>query len=292
MKLRPGDEHLIRRVLIISRILCLVTLLLTVLTALGWLFNIPLLTHGHPALPAMQPNAALNLALGAFAVLLTQKTQKLRKCTLVASFLAGVLLLFGLLTLSEYIFGLDLWIDRLFHTEIATSYQPYPGRPSPQASTGFALLGAGLLVFNSRVIPIVVGQFFVLAAGANALVAMTGYIFYTSHWGFPSYVPSIGMAIHTAIGFILLTAATLCLRPKEGIMTLITSSTSSGTIARKILLACVTAPLAIGALTRIGVQAGWWDVSAQISLFAILMVGLILRVTWKAARQSEQEELR
>jgi PAS domain S-box-containing protein len=293
MELRPDDcERLLRRTLTIANILCLVTLLFTLLTAIGWIFTIPLLTHGHPALPAMQPNTALGLALGAIAALFTPDFRRHRKSSLIACFLAWALLLFGLLTLSEYIFGLDLWIDHLFNTEIATKNQPYPGRPSPQASAGFALVGASLLVFNSRVILLMVGQFFALAGGLNALVAMTGYIFYTSHWGFPSYAPSIGMAIHTAIGFILLTVAILCRRPNEGIMTLITSRTRSGRMARKILIACVMAPLVIGALTRIGVLAGWYDVGAQISLFTLLMVGLILRVTWKAARQSEQEELR
>ena len=132
-----------------------------------------------------------------------------------------------------------------------------------------------------------------LVVGANAIVAMTGYIFSTSQfYGFPSITTNIGMAIHTAVSFILLALALLCSRPNDGMMSLVTSDTRSGGMARRILLAGILAPPMVGALTRIGVYANWYDVSVQASLFAVVIAALVLRTTWRAARQSEQDELR
>ncbi len=137
------------------------------------------------------------------------------------------------------------------------------------------------------------GQGFALAAGANAVVALTGYIFSTRQfYGFPFIPADIGMAIHTAASFVLLALALLCSRPNDGMMSLVTSDTRSGRMAREILLVGIVAPPLIGALTAIGVYAEWYGVSDQVSLFVVAMFGLMLRATWLAARRSEQDELR
>jgi PAS domain S-box-containing protein len=63
-------------------------------------------------------------------------------------------------------------------------------------------------------------------------------------------------------------------------------------MARKIMLASVLFPPFVGVLTRIGVILGWYDINMQISLFAVVIVTLILQTTWRAARHSEHDELR
>ena len=141
--------------------------------------------------------------------------------------------------------------------------------------------------------PVRIGQVCALVVGGNAIVAMTGYIFNTSQfYGFPSVASDIGMAVHTAASFILLALALLCSRPNDGMMSLVTNDTRSGAMARRILLPGILAPPLVGALTRIGVFENWYDVSVQVSLFVVVIVGLLLRTTWQAARQSEQDELR
>ncbi|MGE3759723.1 MAG: PAS domain S-box protein [Pseudobdellovibrionaceae bacterium] len=257
------------------------------------MFEIPLLKQGHPALPAMQPNTILGLLLSAVAVFLSREDWQSAKRSLIAHSLATTVALFGLVTLSEYAFGWKIGTDDIFIHDVATADQPFPGRPSPQTSFNFLLLGLAIVAFNLRLISIYAGQTCVILVGANALVAATGYIFSTNQfYGFPVYTPAIGMAIHTSLSFIFLAAALLFSRPNEGMMTLVTSATQSGRIARKILLTCVVIPPLVGGLTRIGVVAGWYDVGVQVSLFAVVIVGLILRTTWNATRQAEQEEIR
>jgi len=240
----------------------------------------------------MRPNTAFGLILGAIAILLTSDNLQSRKPSLVASVSAALVSLIGLLPLSEYTLGLDLGIDRMLLAGGPMHALNYPGRPSLQTSASLAVLGAGVLVYNLRCFPIRVGQAGALIAGANAVVAVTGYIFNTSQfYALPSLWSDIGMATNTAVSLILLALALLCSRPTEGMMSLVSSDTRSGGIARKILLTGGLAPPLVGMLTRVGVLAHWYDVSVQVSLFVVVIVGLVLRTTWRAARLSERDEL-
>lgn len=285
-----AKSRLIARSRSLSRILTLLSLVLPFLSAIGWILGIPLLTRGHPALPAMQPNTIFGLVLSAVALLIFQKEDRFLERTM-AAFSAAVVSLLGLLTLCEYILGWNIGIDHVFVSTAATASQPFPGRPSPQTAFNFLLLGFALISLCLRAIPVYVGQICSLIIGANAVVAATGYIFSTTHfYGFPLHAPAVGMAIHTSIGFILLTGALLCARP-TGMMNLLTSDTRSGGIARRILASVLVLPPVVGVLTRIGVFLGWYEVDVQSALFTIVLVGLITRKTWKATRLAEQEEL-
>ena len=84
-----------------------------------------------------------------------------------------VISLIGLITLAEYLFSVDLWIDRLFLTEaIAAGLRA--GRPSPQTAVNCVLLGAGIVLHDLRALPIRLGQACLLAVSVNAIVALTG----------------------------------------------------------------------------------------------------------------------
>lgn len=288
----PTSDRLIRQSLLLSKVLCLVTLGLSLFTAVGWILDIPLMARGHPTLPAMQPNTALGLAFGASSILLTPGGASRSWRKVMALILAAAMLLLGVLTLGEYMFGWNLRIDHLFVQEGPIAGELFPGRPSPQTSLNFALLGTVLIRFNLGTRHSLLGQVGVIVTGANAIVAATGYIFGKDVFhGFPLRTPGIGIAVHSAIAFVLLGVALLCARPTEGLMTLVTSDTHTGGMARRIFVAGIFAPPLVGALTRLGVVAGWYDVGIQVSLFAFVMIGLILRTTWRAARRSEREEL-
>jgi hypothetical protein len=169
------------------------------------------------------------------------------RARLPACAIAVIVLLFGLLTLGEYILSWNLGIDSILIGPAAMPSRLYPGRPSPQAAANFALLGIALLIYNSRRSPIRIGQACALLVGGNAIVALTGYIFSTREFhGFPSITTDIGMAVHTAASFILLALALLCSRPGDGIMSLVVSDTRSGQMARRILWVGIVAPPLVG----------------------------------------------
>ena len=113
----------------LSTLLALVGLVIPLLGAAGWIFNLPILTQVHPSLPAMQPNTALVLLLGAVAVLLSRSNWRLLVRSLAICSLATIVLLLGSATLCEYIFGWDFGIDRLFVHERAHAGQPLSRPP-------------------------------------------------------------------------------------------------------------------------------------------------------------------
>jgi PAS domain S-box-containing protein len=278
--------------LMYADIFCSWSILFPVLALLGWIIDLPLLKKGHPALPAMQPNTAIGLILASMAILLLNRSHgKLVRNWI--TFLSIIVFIFGLLVLVEYMVGHDIGIDSLFVNEASSMEQPYPGRPSPQTAMNFLILSLGILCFHLSPMLIGFGQLCALAVSANAILSMTGYIFSVDqYFGFPIYNPAIGMAIHTALSFVLLSVALIFSRPKEGMMALVTSETRSGVIARNIFLTGILAPPLVGIFTHIGVALGWYNVNTQISYFIVIVIGVILRTTWKATNISEQEEIR
>ncbi|MGZ6333557.1 MAG: hypothetical protein ACXWP5_13130, partial [Bdellovibrionota bacterium] len=241
--------NLYQRSLWISRAACVLAALFPLAAAVGWIFGIPLLTHGIASLPAMQPNTIVGLLLG--CVVIGSNPPKS-----VRLILATLIVLLGALTLAEYLFAKDLGIDHFLVHGLSTTAGRFPGRSSPQTSANFLLLGLAFWCYLGRSSLIRAGQAFALLACANAIIAFTGYIFSTSQfYGFPTFAPATGMAIHTSISFTMLSIALFCSRPCEGMMTLMTSESRSGTMARRILLTSFFTPPVLGVLTRGGVEA-------------------------------------
>ena len=286
----PLSARMKDRCLIVSRSLAVVAGAFPLVAAIGWYANVPALRSVYPAWPAMQPNTTVALLLAAIAIPFVGDHRPSARRFSISAALGLLVSLIGLLTLAEYLFSIDLGIDRLFVTG-AMAVDLGAGRPSPQTAVNCILLGAGIVLHDVRPLPIRLGQACLLAGGANAIVALTGYVFDASRfYGFPSLDPAVGMAVHTATAFVILAIALLCTRPDDGIMSLITSRTRSGGIARQILLTGALALPLVGVATRIGVLAGWYDVHTQASLFVLVIVGLVLQTTWIAARQAEYAE--
>lgn len=286
------ENHLVKRFLQLSRLLSLTALVFPILAAIGWILDIEILTKVHPTLPAMQPNTACALILSSIAIYFSREEYP-KSIRLLKFFCAFVVSTLGLLTLCEYLMGLDFGIDRIFIDAIPTSEQPFPGRPSPQASLNFLFIGIGLIFYNLHTPLIRLGQACALMFGLNSIAAFTGYIFSTEEfYGFPIYVPAIGMAVPTAITFVLLTLGLLCSNPRDGMMSLVTSETLSGHMARKILFVSIFVPPVVGAITHIGVVTKLYNESFHITIFTIVIVGLILGITWKSARYAEKIELK
>ena len=284
--------HLADRSMRLSKLFCLLAGIFPLLAAIGWIFDIPLLTSVHPTLPPMQPNAVLGLFLTIIAIVLTDYGNRFPRLNYVAGVIAAFVCLLGVLTLGEYIFGWDLGIDPILIGNRTVQPLDYPGRLSPQTAANFVVVGATMFALSLGRLPTAWLQACALGVGANSVIAATGYFFSVNEvYGFPPLDVGVGMAVHTAMSFILISGALLFSRPNEGMMSLTTSNTLSGAMARRIVVAAMAAPPTIGVLTLLGRSAGWYDVDAQASIFLVATVGFLLRTTWQAARHSEQQEL-
>ena len=239
----------------------------------------------------MQENTACSLVLMVLAILLLQQSGQSRFRSLVINFVGIVVLLLGVLTLYEYLFDTPLGIDHIFTDRLASVAEPYPGRSSPQAAANFILFGIDLIFFRYAFFPSYLRQVTTLVIAANTLIILTAYIFGASSIYGLFEVSSFGIAEPTAVAFMLLAIALLFSRPDEGVMSLLTSPTQSGSIARRIALIIVLGGPLVGGLTREGFLMHWYDISIQAALFTFLTMCLLLWQTWKAAWQGAQSEV-
>lgn len=279
------DSDLIHHALSLSTFFGLISLAIPLLMFIGELSNIRPIVRGHPALPVLHFLTALGLVLSSIAVLLSREDKITRARSNLAKTLALFVILIGLLSYVEQLFGWDF--------EIIFRGQPFAENLTPLISISFMLLGSAILIYHQRRINIFFGQIFALLVVGISIFVLNRYLFTLSDIQLlPADVSSMGMSLLTASTFTLISFSILCSRPADEMMSLLTRSTKSAGVARNILITAIFAPPFIGALTRIGMKFGWYDLSVQFAIFAIVMTAIILRATWKAVKRAEEEELR
>ncbi len=117
---------------------------------LGWAFDVTALKRVLPGLFAMQPWAAITIALAGGALLAA--TAPGRIAAAVSMALAGATLIIGLQMLLQHATGFDFGTDRLFFPEAVGNQpgHPHPGRVAEVTSIAFTLLSAMLLLARAR----------------------------------------------------------------------------------------------------------------------------------------------
>ncbi len=195
-----------------------------------------------------------------------------------------IALTIAMLTLIEYLFGLNLGIDELILPDPATGLQNgAPGRMSGTSAICLLLLGAALLLQQVKAdFWQLSAQLLVLPAMVLALIGLEGYLFNTSAVapGFLSAFP----ALSTTILFLLLSIAVLCAQPQQGFMATISSNGIGGALVRRGLLWIVVVPVFIAWLSVQGKKAGFYDTDIGLALFATSSIIIFTGVIWFAAR--------
>jgi PAS domain S-box-containing protein len=170
------------------------------LVVAGWLSVAVALIQVLPGFPPMQYNTALGFMICGAALLAA--ALDLRRPT---ALLGGLAAAIGLATLCEHLFHADLGIDDLLVETYLITGASNPGRMAPNSAVALALTGAALLGLSCRtasrlrhLYPALLGSI-VIALGTAALVGYAADVPGAYGWGHFNR-----MAIHTALGFILL----------------------------------------------------------------------------------------
>ena len=134
------------RTLAVSRTCGLIALALGLAVLSGWAFDVGMLKTALPGLIAMQPWAAITIALAGGALLAA--TVPGRIAFAIALVLAGAVLISGMQMLLQHATGFDFGTDRWFFPEAVGNQpgHPHPGRAAAATSIAFALLGTTLLL--------------------------------------------------------------------------------------------------------------------------------------------------
>lgn len=179
----------------------------------GWALNIQALETVAPHLVTMKANTAIGLLLSGLGMALLAWSEPRRggMSRFLIGAIATVVILIGVVTLSEYFIGWNIGIDQwLFHDSSSEVWTSQPGRMAPVSAFCLILMGGALLAGSQPVlsrlrVPILAGIGTSLAAiGGLALLGCLAEVWlHTPSWN------DSGLAIHTAAGFLLLGCALL-----------------------------------------------------------------------------------
>jgi PAS domain S-box-containing protein len=197
-----------------------------------------------PGQPPMMPNTAVALLLLGAAGAMRGSASFTSTTRSVLVLIAVVVLAVGLVTLAEYAVDLPFSIDRLlFHIEAG----PYPGRPSPPTALALVFLAAGILLWNWRPAAWVPpAECLILLAGLIAFTAILGQAFGAGALYRLIPTPTVGVAVHTALGLLLISAGLLLERPGSRIARIARSPNPGDLMLRQLALAFVLMAVSIG----------------------------------------------
>lgn len=261
----------------------------------AWIFHLTALQQFIGPI-TMKTNAALSLLLCGVGLILLAPSN-LRSGRLWAGrACAAIVLLVGILTLSEHLIGWDLGIDQLLAVERpGAPATTSPNRMGLPGSTSFSLLGAALLALSWHRRSL--HQYFALPVLLIAVLPTVGYLYDAEQ--FYSVARYTAIAWPTALALMALALGVLCARPGSGIMALLTAHDPGGTLVRRLLLPSLGLPLFLGWLRLIGERRGLYDTAMATALLVLVLIVVLsalvylagLRVSRATAVTEQQKQL-
>lgn len=202
--------------LLISRATSTLVMALGLVVLYGWALDINALKSVFPGLITMKPNTAVGFTLTGISLSMLAIAPDGRIAKWISKLTSGLVISFGILTFTQYVFDLNLGIDNLlFQVPPGASYSDrHPARMTPQAALIFSTLNGGiLLIWQRKQLELI--QYALLAITTVPLLTMLGYLFGVHA------LPLLGkykpMAIHTSLGFLLISTGILATSSNTGI---------------------------------------------------------------------------
>ncbi|HEX6094184.1 MAG TPA: PAS domain S-box protein, partial [Dongiaceae bacterium] len=245
----------------------------------GWIGDMPALKSVFPGYATMKPNTALSILLAAISLWLAtsdgaddRPSAAHRIPALAAAAIAG-------LTLVEYASGFDLHIDQLLFADSDPLSLPHPGRMSAPTALCLAMFGIAMSL-PRRSEPSINAAFGALYALAIVicLLALVGFLY-----GAPALYrprPNMSIAIHTAVTLLILMIGATATRPDMGFYALVTSPSTGGMIARRLLPAVIALPLILGWIVLRVHEIELFDEATAIGLIAFVSTAALTAVVW------------
>ncbi len=219
---------------------------------MGWFLDIPELRVWLQGQVSMKANTAFGFVLAGMLTLVARYGQSsLANASRWA--LESLIFTLGLLTLSQYLFNIDLHLDELL-TDASSDVvlTTSPGRMAPTTAIGFMLFALALVVdhVGSGAANTWSRSFAVVLLIVSS-ISLLGYVY-----GAPSLYLGIdgvtAMAVATSALFLALSVGVIWLRPSSGFPALLADRSLVGTQSRALMPIVVGAPLLVGALVSAG----------------------------------------
>jgi PAS domain S-box-containing protein len=268
-----------------SRKASLAAIAIGVIVILGWAFDLAILKSVIPGLVTMKANTALGLMASGAALRLWHHSDREtpdRFSSFGSLALSLLVVLLGLLTLIQYGFDLDFGIDQLLFEEVPDAVDAAArGRMAPNTALNFLFVGSALVLLGQRA--------YFPAQGLAAIAFLVAYLGLLGHaYAIPLFYSVgsyTGMAIHTAISFILLALGILGASPNWGGMATVTSNLAGGIVARRLLPWVLFVPPILGGVILWGYRRETYPSELGFAFRSILGVAIFGALVWWNARR-------
>ncbi len=265
------SSDIVRRLKLSSKIFSILVFAVGLSALLGWQFSIEVLKRISSNLPIIAPNTAFLFVLVSITIFFFSEKKAIEKMRPFFFFLSSVIFLVGILTLLEYIFGLNLRIDGLlFHKKMGEKII----RMSPQSAFNFSAIGFSLIFFlRGKNKSVSFGQVVIVIAGLISLLSLFGFIYNIS--SLYTIAPYKGMAAHTAAAFVMIFAGILALKPEEGLMKVFSGKGLSGLVARRLSITLLFVVI-MEILVMAGRQVGFYNDSYESLIHLFIIAGVFV----------------
>ncbi|MEG4021455.1 PAS domain S-box protein [Microcoleus sp. S13C4] len=256
----------------ISHMASLLVIAIGCLVLLGWQFDISLLKSGFPGMAStMKANTAICFLLAGVSLRLLQYPRT-RLHNRIAQGMARFIIIVGMLTLSQYIFGWKLGIDQWLFRDFVSSATPDPGSIGVNTALNFVLMGVALLLLGQNSQRHTwLAQIFSSVAALISLLALFGHIFSVDIFERLVTITTT-QPLNTIATFFILYGGILFLRPNEGLMQVVTSPLVGGVMVRWLLPWGTIFPVTLNWFTLQGENSGWYNANFGYTLRSTVMV--------------------
>ena len=255
-----------------------IVIALGIAVLLGWATGEATLTRLHSGWAAMRPMAALCFILAGTALFAAGRARTDLRWYIVQIGLGSMVAGIGLATLVEYALNYQFRIDQLFYAVQAGS-RPDPGRMAIAAASSFLLAGTALVLLDTRARWL--SQLLALLVIGIATLAILGYAYGVSALYHGTFFSTV--ALHTALGALLVGLGILLVRPSDGVIAILVSATVGGVLARRLLPLVVATPLLVGLLRIEGERRALFDSNFGVAITSVVYVLLFALFTWRDA---------
>ncbi|HYX33264.1 MAG TPA: ATP-binding protein [Oligoflexus sp.] len=271
----------------VSRLMAGATVLIGTLVLVGWIFDVSILKSLIPGFVEMKANAAICFTTLGAALYLLHLNNSFSWQRRLAQFLCCFTCLVATATLSQYLFGWDLGIDLLlFHENLQAVHTVHPGRMAAQTAFNFICKALALLVIDwetkrghrpSQYISLIT-----LILPFQALLAYAYGV--KTLFGVGSFLQVTQMAVHAALGFILLSLGTLLARPNAGFMKSFFSGGIGSISGRRLLVPAAWIPIVMGWFLSVGEKGQFYATGFGITMLVLSSTIILCLFIWRSAR--------
>ncbi|GAA0766850.1 hybrid sensor histidine kinase/response regulator [Ideonella azotifigens] len=262
---------------------------LGVVVLVGWVLTVPWLTRIQPDFASMKPNTAVCFLFAGIALATSSTSATTRAVRVFRASMLGCVVLICLLTLAEYLLPADLGIDQLLiRVEVDPHAHAPAGRMAEATAAGLLCAALALLLLDaSPWRPVAQG-----AATVGALIGLLACVGYAygveALYGVGAYST---LALHTAIGLVVLCLGALLARPSEGLMRLLVDKGAGGMAARRLLPYVLCGPFILGWLLLFAERRGQVQGTFGIALITVAYTLLFALLIWRTANALHLSEV-